>query len=170
MAKVHRDAKRFASEGLEVVVIGHKGHAEVTGIVGEAPGARVYPDLPDSPANLGVVCQTTMNSDDVRSIVEDLSSRYNVVASAQVCHATKERQDAVKAFDGDAILVLGGANSSNSRRLAEVAPCRSFMAGSMDELKAIDFSGIEVLGVTAGASTPEEFLEEAVQYLQKLKG
>lgn len=168
VAKVHRDARRFAESGLQVVVIGHEGHAEVKGIVGEASGAMVYPHLPPRGTAIGVVSQTTMNADDVSAIVENLRNDYEVAAAADVCHATKERQDAVKAFDGDALLVLGGANSSNTRRLAEIAKCRSLRAGTMDELKAIDFSGVRKLGVTAGASTPETFLNEAVKWLERL--
>ena len=166
VAKVHRDARRFSEEGLQVVVVGHPGHAEVKGIVGEAKNALVYPMLPPKGARIGVVSQTTMNADEVAATIAELRKDYDVATSAEVCHATKERQDAVKAFDGDALLVLGGANSSNTRRLAEVARCKAFRAGTMEDLMSIDFSGVESLGVTAGASTPEAFLEQAVAYLK----
>ena len=173
VVKVHRDARRFAEEGLAVVVIGHKGHAEVAGIVGEVEDvpsacAYIYPELPARGTRIGVVSQTTMNRDDVERIIANLRKDYIVETSAQVCNATKERQDAVKAFTGDAIVVLGGANSSNTLRLVEVAHCRAWRAGDMEELKAIDFSGVKRLGVTAGASTPESFLDEAVSYLKGL--
>lgn len=170
VAKVHRSARAYALEGLPVVVIGHRGHAEVSGIVGEVKavaGARVfiYPDLPPPHSHIGVVSQTTMNSDEVNAIVERLRVDYQVEASAQVCNATKERQDAVKDFDGDAIIVLGAANSSNTRRLAEVARCRAYRIGSLDELKSLDLSGVKRLGITAGASTPESFLSQALDQL-----
>lgn len=167
VAKVHRSARAYAIDGLPVVVIGHRGHAEVTGIVGEVravAGAQVfvYPDLPPPHSHIGVVSQTTMNSDEVNSIVERLRVDYQVETSAQVCNATKERQDAVKAFGGDVLIVLGAANSSNTRRLAEVARCRAYRVGSLDELKALDLSGVKHLGITAGASTPEAFLSKAM--------
>jgi 4-hydroxy-3-methylbut-2-enyl diphosphate reductase IspH len=93
---------------------------------------------------------------------------FKVESMAEVCNATKERQDAVKAFDGEAILVLGSSNSSNTRRLCDVARCRSFRAGNIGELKALDLGGIGRLGVTGGASTPESFFGTALEFL-KLK-
>lgn len=166
VAKVHKDAKSFSDQGLEVVVVGNKGHAEVKGIVGEVPRAWVYPDLPPKGRKIGVVSQTTMNSDEVAEIVEKLRKDYEVVESAKVCNATKARQDAVKAFEGDLLLVLGSANSSNTKRLAEVARCKAIVAGTRKELEKIDVDGVELLGLTAGASTPEEFLVEALEFLK----
>ena len=168
VTRVHKSARGFSAKGLPVVVIGHPAHAEVKGIVGEVgeSGAFVYPDLPDA-KRIGVVSQTTMNADEVAKIVAQLKTRFEVETTAEVCHATKERQDAVKAFCGDAILVLGSVQSSNTRRLCEVAPCRTFMAGTMDEVRSIDFSGVETLGVTSGASTPEDFFESAIGYLKE---
>lgn len=168
VAKVHRAARSFAVRGLAVVVIGHAGHAEVKGIVGEVeavPGAQVfvYPDLPPAGAKIGVVSQTTMNSDEVAQIVARLRDCYEVETEAKVCNATKERQDAVKSFGGDAVIVLGDAASSNTRRLAEVARCRAFRVGTLEELKALDLTGINHLGITAGASTPESFLSQALE-------
>lgn len=107
-----------------------------------------------------------MNADEVASIVAELKRHCEVETTAEVCRATKERQDAVKAFDGDALLVLGSANSSNTRRLCEVAGCRTFRAGTLDEVRALDFTGVERLGVTSGASTPEDFFNEVVSYLE----
>ena len=174
VAKVHRAARAYALDGLPVVVIGHRGHAEVDGIVGEimsVPDAQVYiyPELPPPHSHIGVVSQTTMNADEVGEIVERLRVDYQVEAAAQVCNATKERQDAVKAFRGDALLVLGSANSSNTKRLCEIFGAKTFRAADMDEVRSLDFSGVEHLGVTSGASTPEEFLSAAVAYLETLK-
>lgn len=167
--RVHREARAFAEKGCQVVVIGNENHAEVKGILGEAPGAIVYSDLASSlEQTLGVVSQTTMNADDVKTKVEELKKSYKVETMAQVCNATKERQDAVKAFTGDALLVLGSANSSNTKRLAEVAKCRTFRAGTLEEVKAIDFSGIERLGITSGASTPEDFFNDVIKYLETI--
>ncbi len=121
--------------------------------------------------SLGVVSQTTMNADEVARQVAELKKRFRVETQAQVCHATQERQDAVRDFKGDAVLVLGSRTSSNSRRLAEVAGragAKAFLAGTMDEVRAIDFTGVETLGVTSGASTPERFFVEVVKYLKNV--
>ena len=167
VARVHRAARDFASKGIAVVVIGKPTHAEVKGIVGEVSRSFVYPDLPPPGSRIGVVSQTTMNADEVAAVVARLRTAYDVETMAEVCHATKERQDAVRRFAGDALLVLGSANSSNTRRLCEVASCRSFRAGTMDDVRALDFGGVVELGVTSGASTPESFFEEAVAYLSE---
>lgn len=166
--RVHKAAQEYNKKGLTVVIIGKRSHAEVKGILGEAPDAVVVASADEARAlelpqgagtRLGVVSQTTMNADDVRAIVAALAERFDVESVAEVCNATKERQDAVKAFDGDALLVLGSANSSNTRRLCEVARCRTFRAGSLEELGSIDFTGIDRLGITSGASTPESFFK-----------
>ena len=174
--RVHKAAREFAAKGLQIVVIGHPGHIEVKGIVGEVDEAVVVSDVAaakkfceataDTSVSLGVVSQTTMNADEVAEIVAALKTRFNVETTAEVCNATKVRQDAVKAFGGDAVLVLGSASSSNTARLCECAPCKAFRAGTMDEVKALDLSGVAHLGVTSGASTPEEFLKAAVAWLR----
>ncbi|MGN0853940.1 MAG: 4-hydroxy-3-methylbut-2-enyl diphosphate reductase [Kiritimatiellia bacterium] len=184
VTRVHRAAAAYAAHGLQVVILGHPNHAEVKGIMGEAPGSLVIepnaptPRLldipasrrPDAPPSLGVVSQTTLNADDVRNMVARLKQDFTVATMAEVCHATKERQDAVKAFAGDALLVLGSPNSSNTKRLCEVARCRTFRAGTLDEVKALDFTGVETLGVTSGASTPEDFFARVVTYLKQEEG
>ena len=179
VARVQKAAADFHADGLQVVVIGKPSHAEVKGILGEAPGAIVISTLEDADRltfpdgdfrKVGVVSQTTMNADDVAEIAARLSNRFEIESVAEVCNATKERQDVVKAFDGDAILVLGSANSSNTRRLSEVARCRSFRAGSIDEIKAINFSGVDRLGITSGASTPESFFRSALEFLRSCYG
>ena len=172
--RVHREAKAFAARGLPVVIVGNSGHAEVKGIAGELASCTIVRDVAEAAgiraAAVGVVSQTTMNADEVREIVDELRRHCTVEAAAQVCGATKERQDAVKAYGGDAVLVLGSGNSSNTRRLCEVAPCRAFRAGTMDEVKAIDFGGVRRLGVPSGASTPESFFAEAVAWLRANRG
>lgn len=173
VSRVHRDAAAFAARGMGVIVIGHADHTEVAGIKGEAGGAsfsvaspseaRSFVPPPGAPSRFGIVSQTTMNADEVREISAILAGRFDVEISAGVCNATKERQDAARAFDGDALLVLGSATSSNTRRLCEVSrAARVFRAGDMEELSKIDFTGVSRLGVTGGASTPEAFLEDAV--------
>ena len=174
--RVHKAAREFAAKGHRIVVIGHPGHIEVKGIVGEVEDAVVISDVAaaqkfcdataDTSVCRGVVSQTTMNADEVAEIVAVLKTRFKVETTAEVCNATKVRQDAVKAFGGDAVLVLGSASSSNTARLCECAPCKAFRAGTMDEVKALDLSGVTHLGVTSGASTPEEFLKAAVAWLR----
>ena len=175
--RVHRAARDFADRGLPVVVIGNPAHAEVRGIVGEVADAIVLnpsdlrsgrAGLADLPARFGLVSQTTMNADEVESLVASLRVGHEVETMAEVCNATKVRQDAVKAFGGDALLVLGSANSSNTKRLCEVARCRTFRAGTIAEVMAIDFAGVEELGITSGASTPETFFREAVACLRNI--
>ena len=143
VARVHKAAAEYFKRGLQVVVIGNPAHAEVKGIIGEAPGASVVASLKEAESigflngkfgKIGIVSQTTMNADDVAEIVEVLSRRFEVESVAEVCNATKERQDAVKSFDGDALLVLGSVSSSNTRRLCEVAGCEAYRAGSVDEV------------------------------------
>ena len=167
--RAHAAAREFAQKGLPVVIIGSPEHEEVVGIIGEVEdcGARafVYPDLPVS-GRIGVVCQTTSNAVDVARTVAALRERFEVEAMDEVCSATLDRQNAVKAFKGDAILVLGSAKSANTRRLCEVAQCRAFMATDMEEVRRLDLSGVKALGVTSGASTPENFFDEAVEFLK----
>ena len=185
VAKVHRAARDFVKKGLPVAVIGNPNHVEVQGILGEIPDDMVLQTHGDRPKVdgdrpcIGVVAQTTMNEDDVARQVDALRERYDVKDTADVCRATKERQDAVRAFCSKCaavggtygVLVLGSLMSSNTRRLVEVAReggAEAFMAGTMDELRGIDFSGVERLGVTSGASTPERFFVEAVRYLRNV--
>ena len=175
VAKVHAAARDFARRGLPVVILGDPDHVEFQGIAGEVPAPLTFAEAlsPASPlaegARLGVVAQTTMNADDVARQVADLRTRYAVETAAEVCRATKERQDAVRAFAGDAVLVLGSRTSANSKRLADVAAAtgkRAFLAGTMDEVRALDLAGVATLGVTSGASTPERFFADAVRFLK----
>lgn len=191
VTRVHQAARNYAAQGLQVVILGHPNHAEVKGIMGEVSNPIVidtypHPNLSSSlssssvsssstsqhlntSTSLGVVSQTTLNADEVGAMVARLKQDFTVETMAEVCHATKERQDAVKDFAGDALLVLGSANSSNTKRLCEVAHCRTFRAGTLDEVKALDFTGVETLGVTSGASTPEDFFAAVVAYLKQVE-
>lgn len=192
VAKVHKAAKAFSEKGLPVVILGDPKHVEVQGIRGEAVARPLKKGktfflqadggaLPRSGSRIGVVSQTTMNADEVERQVAELRKKYDVETMAEVCNATRDRQNAVKAYCTSclssavarpfAVLVLGSRASSNSKRLAEVAAqggAKTFMAGTMDELKEIDFSGVERLGVTSGASTPERFFMEAVKFLRNV--
>ena len=181
--RVHRAARTFSARGVPVVVVGRAKHAEVQGIVGELDDFRVVAsvdeveDLPYSAdAPLGVLCQTTMSSGAVHAVLDALRTRYphlETPAAADVCTATRDRQRAVEDFvrgGGDGVLVLGSAGSSNTNRLVDVARAAgakfAARAGSIEEVRALDFSGVARIGVTAGASTPEEFLQHVVEELR----
>ena len=181
VAKVHRAAKSFSERGLPVVILGDPKHVEVRGIQGEVDCSR--PQSTAAGSRIGVVSQTTMNADEVERQVAELRKTYDVETMAEVCTATRDRQKAVKDYclateraqrgrkESIGVLVLGSRMSSNSKRLKEVAEehgAKAFMAGTMDELRETDFSGVERLGVTSGASTPERFFMEAVRYLRNV--
>ena len=177
VAKVHRAARDFSRRGLPVVVLGDPAHVEWKGIAGEAESPLTFEEaMKMEKTSVGVVAQTTMNADEVARQVAELRGRHRVETQAEVCQATKARQDAVRRFagrggDGRAVLVLGSRTSSNSRRLAEVAAdagAKAFLAASMDEVRALDLSGVGRLGVTSGASTPERLFEEAVRFLKNV--
>ena len=187
VARVHRQVRDYAAKGLPIVVIGHSEHVEVRGVVGEAcdAGARVAviaapEDVAgltfNGDARIGVVCQTTLSVGAVSRVLDELRARFGNVETtpaSEACTATRDRQEAVRAFvarGGDGVLVLGSATSSNTRRLAELAEsggARAWRVATLDELDACDFTGISVLGVTSGASTPESFFSQAMGRLSK---
>lgn len=176
VAKVHEEAKAFAGQGLPIALVGHKGHDEVVGIVGEAPGrihvAETSDDvralretLPEG-APLAVLSQTTVSREMFEARLADLRAagfRPSLPRHRDICYATQERQDAVRALAAqvDCMLVLGSRNSSNSKRLAEVAEsvgCPATLIASPEELDTLDLRGVRRLGLTSGASTPEDLL------------
>ena len=181
VARAHRAVRDFAARGVPVVVVGRAEHAEVRGVLGACDGARVVstPEevaalpFPDGP--VGVVCQTTLSSGTVRTVLDALRARYprlETPPAADVCTATRDRQRAVADFvcgGGDGVLVLGSIGSSNTNRLVEVARAAgaafAARAGTLEEIRTLDFAGVRRLGVTAGASTPEDFFRCAVAAL-----
>ena len=181
VARAHRAVRDFAARGVPVVVVGRPEHAEVRGVMGACDGARVVstPEevaalpFPDGP--VGVVCQTTLSSGTVRTVLDALRARYprlETPPAADVCTATRDRQRAVAEFvrgGGDGVLVLGSIGSSNTNRLVEVARASgaafAARAGTLEEIRTLDFAGVRRLGVTAGASTPEDFFRCAVAAL-----
>ena len=181
VARAHRAVRDFAARGVPVVVVGRPEHAEVRGVMGACDGARVVstPEevaalpFPDGP--VGVVCQTTLSSGTVRTVLDALRARYphlETPPAADVCTATRDRQRAVADFvcgGGDGVLVLGSIGSSNTNRLVEVARASgaafAARAGTLEEIRTLDFAGVRRLGVTAGASTPEDFFRCAVAAL-----
>ncbi|HEV3079984.1 MAG TPA: 4-hydroxy-3-methylbut-2-enyl diphosphate reductase [Gemmataceae bacterium] len=183
VTKVHLEAVRFAQQGYTILLIGHEGHDEVLGTMGEAPAnIRLVQDVDEVerlefPANarLAYLTQTTLSVDDAEVIIEALRRRYPQIAGPSredICYATQNRQEAVKDLvpEADLVLVLGSQNSSNSMRLAELAQACGKRAYLIDGVREIDnrwFEGVNTVLITAGASAPEEVVEECVAYLQK---
>ena len=180
VTKVHLQALRYAKEGYTIVLIGHRGHVEVEGTLGEAPDAIVLVqsvadvealDLPD-PERVAYITQTTLSVDDVQAMVAALKRRYPAVhepAKADICYATQNRQDAVKelARRCPVILVVGAPASSNANRLVEVATARGARTYLIESADDIDSAWLEGdVGITAGASTPEDVVRACVERVQ----
>jgi 4-hydroxy-3-methylbut-2-enyl diphosphate reductase len=186
VTKVHLEAVRFAREGYVIVLIGHEGHDEVIGTMGEAPEhIRLVQDAADvdrlevpAGAKLAYLTQTTLSVDDANVIIDALKRRFPDIASPSrddICYATQNRQEAVKELvpEVDAVLVLGSRNSSNSMRLAELARacCKpAYLIDGAREIADDWFTGGETVLITAGASAPEEVVEECVAHLQRRYG
>jgi len=184
VAKVHAEARRFAAGDYRIVLVGHEDHEEVEGTVGEAPGhTRVIASIEEARAldlqdsdRVAVLTQTTLAVDETATIVDTLRERFPtlaVPASEDICYATQNRQDAVRAIahDCELILVVGSQNSSNSRRLVEVAEragCRAQLVERAEDIAPELLIGISRLGVTAGASAPESLVQEVLGALRGL--
>ena len=182
VTKVHLEAVKYARDGYTIILIGHKGHEEVVGTMGEAPqnivliSSREEVDLlsPADPNRIAYLTQTTLSLEDTREIIEALRQRFpNIVGppSEDICYATQNRQESVRAMarHADLILVVGSANSSNSNRLVEEAQKSGAQAYLIDDCHDIQKSWLEsahVVGVTAGASAPEILVEQVVDHLK----
>ena len=185
VSKVHVEAERHFNAGREIVLIGHSGHPEVVGTLGQLPPGAVTliqtvleaeAFVPRDPGNLAFVTQTTLSLDDTAEMVEALRRRFPEIAAPHkedICYATTNRQDAVKALATrcDLLLVVGARNSSNSVRLVEVGLKAGAKAAHLiDEAADIDwswFDGVETLGLTAGASAPELLVQGVVAALSE---
>jgi 4-hydroxy-3-methylbut-2-enyl diphosphate reductase len=182
VSKVHVEAGRHFDAGREIVLIGHAGHPEVVGTMGQLPEGAValietVEDAqafePKDPANVAFVTQTTLSVDDTADIVAALRARFPGIAAPHkedICYATTNRQEAVKAIAdrSQALLVLGSANSSNSVRLAEVGRRAGARAYLIDDASALDLAwldGVRTVGVTAGASAPEVLVQGVIDKL-----
>ena len=175
VTKVHVQARRYAAEGYTVVLVGHAGHEEVIGTMGEAPDSIVLVESVDdverldrSPdEKLAYITQTTLSVDETRQIITALRRRFPEIRGPQkedICYATSNRQWAVKEMleHVDALLVIGSKNSSNSTRLVEVARAEGVSAYLIDDESDIDeawFDGVETVGLTSGASAPEKLVD-----------
>lgn len=182
VTKVHLEAIRFAEKGYTIVLIGHDGHDEVVGTMGEAPEAIVLVEDEDDVDRLQVadeskiayLTQTTLSVDDANRIIKRLKARFPQIAGPpkeDICYATQNRQEAVHTLsqEADLVLVLGSQNSSNSQRLMELAREKGIPAYLIDGASDIDlgwFSNVETVLITAGASAPESVVSECVEFLQ----
>ncbi len=181
--KVHAEARRGVEAGCEILLIGHTGHDEVIGTMGEVPGAiRLITSIAEArtvevrdPAKLVVLTQTTISTEDAADIMGELQNRFPAMRTPpaeDICYATRNRQQAVRELAGraDVILVVGSPNSSNSRRLMEVAQGAGARAHLIDHVGEIDWSWLDsaqATGVTAGASAPERLVRELVEAIAR---
>ena len=184
VSKVHNQGQRYAAKGFEVVLIGHRGHPEVEGTMGRIPGGvhlvTCIEDVdglaPRDPLQLAYVTQTTLSVDDTRDIIAALKRRFPAIVGPEtrdICYATQNRQTAVRTFAGqvDAILVVGARNSSNSNRLREIGEAAGVPSYLLDDANALDpawLDGASAIGLTAGASAPEELVQELLARLGSL--
>ena len=187
VTKVHVEARKFAEQGYTMVLIGHEGHEEVEGTTGEAPehivlvqtaddvdSLRVPEDVPD-PDRLAYITQTTLSVDETSAIIARLRERFpNVVApkSDDICYATTNRQIAVKqlARECDLVLVIGSTNSSNSQRLVDVTRelgTASHLIDNASQVRPEWLEGVETVGITSGASAPEELVSQLVDFFRE---
>ncbi|SAY50438.1 4-hydroxy-3-methylbut-2-enyl diphosphate reductase [Neisseria weaveri] len=183
VTKVHKEVARLDEQGYQIIMIGHKGHPEVEGTMGQLPeGTMLLVETVDDVAGLEVrnpdklshVSQTTLSVDETKDIIEALRARFPNIRSPHkedICYATTNRQEAVKtlASECDIVIVVGSPNSSNSNRLREVAAQRgidSYMVDNAGYLKLEWFEGKRKVGVTAGASAPEVLVQEVVSAIQ----
>ena len=182
VSKVHKEVIRYADAGKDIIMIGHKNHPEVEGTLGRFPensSGQMY--LVENmlqaeilkvnqPENLCLVTQTTLSVSDTEEIVLKLKEKFPMLQepkSEDICYATQNRQDAVKqlALESDLVLVVGSENSSNSTRLKELAEncgVKSFLVDDPEKISSINLEGVKTMGITAGASAPEELVQQMV--------
>jgi 4-hydroxy-3-methylbut-2-enyl diphosphate reductase len=183
VTKVHVEARRFAEDGYTIVMIGHAGHEEVEGTTGEAPESIVLVQTADEverlevpdPERLAFITQTTLSVDETAEIIAALRARFPAIVSPKsddICYATTNRQIAVKqlARECDLVLVIGSTNSSNSNRLVEVARehgAASHLIDNHGQVSEEWLEGVETVGITSGASAPEELVERLVGFFRE---
>jgi 4-hydroxy-3-methylbut-2-enyl diphosphate reductase len=184
VAKVHNEARRFVAQGYHILLVGHGSHEEVVGTLGEAPGHMSLVERPEDvgaltlapDAPVAYLTQTTLATDETEEIVAAMQERFPDLvgpAAHDICYATQNRQDAVRAMAGrcDTMLVVGSANSSNTARLVEVARREGCPAHLVEDASALELAwldGATTVGLTAGASAPESLVQEVVDALSAL--
>ncbi len=183
VTKVHLEAIKYAKQGYRIMLIGHEGHDEVIGTIGQAPEAFTLVESPEDVATLpfgpddklAYLTQTTLSVDDASRIIRLLKARFPQIVGPpkdDICYATQNRQEAVRLLSDDAtmVIVLGSQNSSNSQRLAELARERGIAAHLIDGASEIDpawFRGDETVVITAGASAPESVVQDCLSWLRQ---
>jgi 4-hydroxy-3-methylbut-2-enyl diphosphate reductase len=186
VTKVHLEAIRYARDKYTILLIGHEGHDEVIGTMGEAPEAIILVESAEQAdklefppgTKLAFLTQTTLSVDDANRIISRLRARFPHIespAKEDICYATQNRQEAVRllAAEADLLLVIGSQNSSNSQRLKEIGLECGVQARLIDGVADIDpewFDGVQTVVITAGASAPESVVQEVVQYLERTYG
>jgi len=184
VSKVHSEGQRYAGQGREIILIGHAGHPEIEGTMGRIDGkvhliskAEEVSDLKVSdPDKLAFITQTTLSVDDTRAVIDALKARFPKIVgpdTKDICYATQNRQRAVHnlAMDVDVVLVVGAANSSNSNRLREIAVeqgVRAYLIADADALDPVWLDGIGSVGITAGASAPEDLVQDLIDRLGEI--
>jgi len=184
VTKVHAEVRKMHASGREIVMIGHAGHPEVEGTMGQIGDGIHLVERPEDvgrlvvrdPDNLAYVTQTTLSVDDARNVIDALRTRFPSILAPKkddICYATQNRQDAVKRLSEvcDVVIVVGSPNSSNSNRLREVAAnqgVEAYMVDKADELRAEWVAGKQRIGLTAGASAPEILVQDVVERLKAL--
>lgn len=180
--KVHREVRRFVAQDYWIILVGHRDHDEIVGTSGEAPQRTLVVEnvaeataiMPPNPKKLVVLTQTTLSVDDTKEIIDILKQRFPHIVTPpkeDICYATQNRQDAVKqlALHVDLVLVIGSKNSENSNQLVKVARALGKPAYLIDDHSAIDaqwLKGISIVGITSGASVPEQLVQQAVEFFQ----
>lgn len=183
VTKVHLEAIRFSQEGYHILLIGHEGHDEVIGTMGEAPASITLIETPEDVAKLpftaedklAYLTQTTLSIEEANRVIEALRARFPQIEAPpkeDICYATTNRQEAVTrlAQQADMVLVLGSQNSSNSRRLMEIGLAMgkpSYLIDGVHELQPRWLEGVQTVLVTAGASAPEVVVQDCIAYLQR---
>lgn len=186
VTKVHMEVKRYRDRGTEVVLIGHQGHPEVEGTLGQADSGMHLIEEPGDVRglnvadedNLAYVTQTTLSVDDTMVVIDTLKQRYPNIQGPRkddICYATQNRQDAVRALsrDADVVIVVGSTNSSNSNRLRELSEnigVPSYLVDQPEQIKREWFDGVDVVGITAGASAPEILVKQVIDQVKAWGG
>jgi len=186
VTKVHMEVKRYRDKGTEVVLIGHQGHPEVEGTMGQADsGMHLIEEPQDVPNlnianedNLAYVTQTTLSVDDTKVVIDALKARFPKIQGPRkddICYATQNRQDAVRALsrDADVVLVVGSVNSSNSNRLRELSEnigVPSYLVDQPQQIQKQWFDGVNTVGITAGASAPEVLVKQVIDQVKAWGG
>jgi len=183
VSKIHAEGGRYAAQGKAVILIGHAGHPEVEGTTGQIPGGVTLVSTIGDVALLQVpnsdsvsyITQTTLSVDDTKMVINALKTRFPSIVgpdTKDICYATQNRQNALHELAGlvDVLLVIGAANSSNSNRLHEIGSelgVPSYLIDNAGELDPAWLSGVEVIGITAGASTPDSLVQELISTLEQ---